>query len=316
MPTFGLFVRGSEAILNFATVPKSLAIPLHFTIYFTGSICYEPTGRSRMITSENRPNPLIDPPPEEVPLTRAPLVRVLAQVKFAEVLNVENPEIVAQFQTAIAATYGVLSREAGIQVVVPLQVGIQQHRPMTHWRFADRATEWQWRVTLTSQFVTLEVMRYTSRSEFFARLESVLEAVQLHIKPQTMIRLGVRYVNRITGQELEDAAALVRPEIAGVVGTNMAGMVSMTVSETVFAMDTQRMAARWGLIPANTTVDPSIEPIPERCFMIDLDVFDETPSNFDSNAIAARGKQFARRSYSFFRWAVTPEFLHRFGGAP
>ena len=117
-------------------------------------------------------------------LEHAPLVCVLAQVKFSEVLSVELPEVVAKFQAAIAGSYGVLLREAAVKIAVPAQGGVVQQQLMTHWRFTDSATDWQWRVTLTSQFLTLEVRRYTSRSEFFERLQMVLEAVQLHIKPQ------------------------------------------------------------------------------------------------------------------------------------
>ena len=261
-------------------------------------------------------NPLSDPPPNEVPLGNAPLVRVIAQVKFSEVLGVENPEVVARFQDAISGSYGVLTREAGIRLD-GLFPGMQPQHPVTHWRFADAAAGWQWRVSLTSQFVTLEVVRYTSRKEFFDRLKTLLEAVELHIKPTMVIRLGVRYVNRIDGKELQDVSLLVRPEVAGVVGTQMASSVHLSLTETVFEIGSQRMTARWGMLPANATSDPmAIEPIGERCFLLDLDVFDETPASFDSHAIAQRGLLFASRSYTFFRWAVTPEFLRRFGAVP
>jgi uncharacterized protein (TIGR04255 family) len=262
-------------------------------------------------------NPLRDPAPSEVPLRHAPLICVLAQVKFSEVLSVELPEVVAKFQAAIAHTYPVLSRETGINITVVAPGMPVQPKPVTHWRFTDAPTDWQWRITLTSQFLTLEVRRYTSRSEFFERLEMVLEALQLHIKPALVMRLGVRYINRIVGQELSDVAQLVRPEIAGVVGTNMVEYVSANPSEAMFKLNSENMGARWGLLPANAVIDASIiEPVAERCFMLDLDVFDETPTPFDASATAARGKAFAQRSYAFFRWAVTDEFLRRYGGRP
>jgi uncharacterized protein (TIGR04255 family) len=260
-------------------------------------------------------NPLVDASPAQVPLPRAPLVRVIAQVKFSEVLGVENPDLVARFQDAISQTYGVLTREAGINMSFAMPViGLPQQHPMTHWRFTDHPTEWQWRVTLTSQFITLESTRYTNRDDFFERLETLLEAVEQHIRPTMMIRLGVRYINRITGHELRDASLLVRPEISGVVGTVMADSVNLSVSETVFNMGSQKMTARSGMLPPNVTIDPAaILPINEACFLLDLDVFDETAVGFNSHEIARTAKQFAERSYAFFRWAVTDEFLIRFG---
>lgn len=258
-------------------------------------------------------NPLCGPAPAQVPLSNAPLVRVIAQIKFSEVLGVESPELVAAFQDAISYSYGSLTRESGFNFQKP-GIGMHQMHPMTHWRFSDHPTDWQWRVTLTSQFVTLESTQYTNRDDFFQRLQVILEAVEQYIKPAMMIRLGIRYVNRIIGKELQDVSLLVRPEIAGVVGTSMVDSVHLSVSETVFDLDGKKMTARWGMVPPSVTVDPSsILPIDEPCFLIDLDVFDETAIGFHPSEITKKAKLFAERSYAFFRWAVTDEFLRRFG---
>lgn len=260
-------------------------------------------------------NPLTDVVPVEVPLANAPLVRVIVQIKFSEVLSVESAEVVAPFQSELGGTYSVLTRELGVSAPVHFQ-GASPPRPMTHWRFADAATNWQWRASLTSQFVTLEVSRYTSRGELMERLRSLFFAVQKHVRPTLVLRVGVRYINRITGKELKDVSELVRPEIAGVVGTNMAAMVGLAVSETIFHLaEGRKMGARWGMIPPNVTVDPmSVEPIAEPCFLLDLDVFDEAATAFEPEELVSRCESFAQRSYTFFRWAVTPEFLRRFGG--
>ena len=37
-------------------------------------------------------NPLIDSPPQEVPLKNAPLVRVIAQMRFPPILSIEKKE--------------------------------------------------------------------------------------------------------------------------------------------------------------------------------------------------------------------------------
>ena len=43
-------------------------------------------------------DPLIDKAPEEIPLNNAPLVRVLAQVRFSEILSITKDDFVAGFQ--------------------------------------------------------------------------------------------------------------------------------------------------------------------------------------------------------------------------
>lgn len=264
-------------------------------------------------------NPLIDPPPADVPLANAPLVVVITQVKFSEVLSVESVDVVSKFQDAIKDTYGQLERVAvnPIQILFQGKTQQQQIQPVTHWRFSDSAEDWTYRCTLTTQFITLECQHYKSRDEFFDRLTHLLQAVAQFIKPHTVQRIGVRYVNRITGQELTDAHLLVIPEIAGVVATPMASLTTQSASEMVFALPgTTKLVARLGLLPPLTVIDAGIPPIEERCFMLDLDVFDEAPIKFDASAVAIRAKEFAQRSYTFFRWAVTEEFLRRYGGQP
>ena len=46
-------------------------------------------------------DPLVAPLPAEVPLNHAPLVRVIAQLRFPEILSVEQRDFVAPFQEAI-----------------------------------------------------------------------------------------------------------------------------------------------------------------------------------------------------------------------
>ncbi|MGD8207441.1 MAG: TIGR04255 family protein, partial [Thiohalocapsa sp.] len=61
--------------------------------------------------------PLTGPPPAEVPLSDAPLVRVIAQVRFPLVASVEKGDFIAPFQEAIRAEYPVLRPEQNRSVV-------------------------------------------------------------------------------------------------------------------------------------------------------------------------------------------------------
>ena len=50
---------------------------------------------------ENLPAPLGGSPPQEISLPRAPLVRVLTQVRFPGILKIEDKGMVASFQEKI-----------------------------------------------------------------------------------------------------------------------------------------------------------------------------------------------------------------------
>jgi uncharacterized protein (TIGR04255 family) len=281
----------------------------HFTLYFT--IAQPPPTVTPM---DATPDPLVSPPPAEVPLTNAPLVRVIAQLRFPEILSVEQGDFVAPFQEAIRATYGVLRKEQTLGFVMGPS-GPLPGKPQLAWRFTD--TDGNWRVSLTPEFLALETTKYTSRSDFLRRLQLVVAAVVEHIAPSQIDRLGVRYIDRITGADVDDLNKLVRPEVCGISGTNAAGHAVHSLSESVFTLPEAGVTARWGRIPPGATVDPAaVEPVDEKSWILDLDMYSSRPMPFVVKDVLAKAESYSERIYAIFRWAVTKDFLVRFGGKP
>jgi len=241
-------------------------------------------------------------------------VRVIAQVRFPEILAVEQRDFVASFQEALRATYPVLRQEQ-TQGLVMSPAGMASAKPQIAWRFADVAGHWG--VSLTSNFLALETTKYTSRSDFFVRLRAVVEALDEHLGPKLIDRLGVRYIDRITGAAVAEIADLVRPEVRGISGTAAATNVVHSLSESLFKLPDARVLARWGRLPAGATVDPAaLEPVQEESWILDLDMFSAAPVPFAVDRVVADAQRYAERIYTIFRWAVTEEFLRRFGGTP
>lgn len=259
-------------------------------------------------------DPLVAPLPAEVPLRDAPLVRVIAQLRFPEVLSVEQRDFVAPFQEAIRSKYPVLRQEQ-TQGILLGPAGLAPAKPQVAWRFSD--TDGHWRVSLTPEFLALETTKYASRSDFFARLGAVATSLDEHIEPAQVDRLGVRYIDRITGGAVDDIARLVRAEVRGITGTVAATHAAHALSESMFQVDDARVLARWGVLPPGATVDPAaIEPAPEKSWILDLDMFSATPMPFVVKQVVEQAQRYAERIYTVFRWAVTDEFLVRFGGKP
>lgn len=257
-------------------------------------------------------NPFLAPPPAEVPLRHAPLVRVIAQLRFPEVLSVERREFVAPFQEAIRSAYPVLRQEQ-TQGFLLSPAGVASATPQSAWRFAD--TDGHWRVSLTPDFLALETTKYASRSDFLKRLSTVTAALNEHIAPAQIDRLGVRYIDRITGAAVDDIAKLVRAEVRGIAGTIAATHAAHAMSESLFELDDDRLLARWGCLPPNVTLDlAAIEPAAEKSWILDLDMFSASAMSVDAEQIADRARRYTERIYTLFRWAVTDEFLARFGG--
>lgn len=267
---------------------------------------------------DTRHNPLVGPPPVEVPLERAPLVRVIAQVRFPLVASVEQQNFIAPFQEAIRDAYPVLRPETSQVVLFAPTGGAPEVKQKTSWRFHDPETGW--RVTLAPDFVALETQRYTSRDDFMERLRGVLVALKEHVDPRFVDRVGVRYVDRVVGDELQDLSRLVHPEVSGVLGSPLARHIQHALSESVFLLpdDAGKITARWGWVPAGSVLEHSaVGPADEDGWLLDLDaskVFAEGKQRFEVDRVVGLARGFAERTYSLFRWVVTDEFLARYGG--
>jgi uncharacterized protein (TIGR04255 family) len=257
-------------------------------------------------------DPLVAPPPPEVPLKDAPLVRVIAQVRFPLVIALERREFVASFQEALRARYPVLRQEPG-GVLAP--AGGASALVQTVWRFADISGDW--RVSLAPDFLALETTAYSSRSDFLTRLREVVAVLDERAEPKLVDRLGVRYIDRISGPAVDEIAQLVRPEVRGIAGTPVAAHALHALSETLFVLEKARMVARWGRVPPEATVDAAaIEPISEPSWILDIDMFSTESTPFAVDGVIDSAESFSERIYTLFRWVVTPAFLRRYGGNP
>ena len=83
-----------------------------------------------------------------------------------------------------------------------------------------------------------------------------------------------------------------------------------TISDCVFDLTPDRLIARWGKLPPNASYDPgTINQIPEPSWILDLDMVREQTRPFDIGHLIEDAQAYANRIYTFFRWAVKPEFL-------
>lgn len=128
--------------------------------------------------------------------------------------------------------------------------------------------------------------------------------------------MGVRYIDRVSGEHLARLPELVRPEVLGIRGATIDGGVEVvhTLADALFKLDdASEFRSRWGLLPTGATYDPGIEPAGEQSWVLDLDHYSAQPVDFDLAAISGKVATFCDRIYRFFRWSVTDEFLDEFG---
>ncbi len=255
----------------------------------------------------------------EVPLPRAPLVFVVAQARFERVASILSEEFIGGFQEAIRGSYPKMRREQQSSVLIGPDGRLLTTDAGTVWRFDEHPERWQ--VALSPDSVALSTTSYTSRSDFIARLAAVLAAAQRHLGLRFCDRLGVRYVDRVTGDDLLDRLAdLIADEVRGVVGAPLgeAGAEQIhSFSDTTYCLpDNTELHARWGVLPAHATLDPAIAAADVRSWVLDLDAYTRTQESFDATALTTRAEGLCKRIYRFFRWAVSEDFLVAHGGHP
>lgn len=286
----------------------------NFTFYFTYDSAMDKNSSMTV-------NPLVDPIPAEVPLRKAPLVRVIAQVRFPTIAAIESPQLLAPFQEAIRGRYPFLRQEKSPNIVFG-SGGLQLDGGSSIWRFSSSSEHKPsdgWTIALTKDFLALETQKYTSRKDFMERLAEAVEALQKAFAPPGVDRLGVRYIDRIEGEDVEHLQRFIQPHILGVLAMPISDHVRQhALTDVQFSIDAGNIRARWGRLPARSTFDPvAIDPIEKDSWVLDLDAFSENKAlSFEPVAVVALAREFAERIYAMFRWAVTDDFLKRFGGEP
>jgi uncharacterized protein (TIGR04255 family) len=264
---------------------------------------------------DNLPPPLGGPPPPEINLPNAPLVRVVAQIRFPGILKIDNKDAVSLFQEEVRREYPLFDQETTQRLEVQIGAGAPtiKQSPGSVWRFQDAKRNW--RVSLTTDFLTLEVQSYSSRDDFLSRWAVILAALEKVFDPRIALRIGMRYIDRLTEAPLERLDELVSPEILGFTQSPLRKHVHHALSEATLSIEEGEMLLRWGIMPPNGTVDPNVlAPIPSLSWILDIDVSSTAQRAFDAQ-LGDSFRALAQRAYSIFRFMTTEKFLKTFGGS-
>lgn len=259
-----------------------------------------------------------DGPVEEIPLSVAPLIAVVAQIRFPQIASITREEFIGDFQEQIRKDYPVLRKESGVNfILTPDGVGTAGD-PATTWRFCDQPQEPAWTVSLAPSFVALDTSKYQSRTDFLERLRSLLGALHDTIAPSTCDRIGIRYVNRILLDKSDiNLADLVREEVLGMTTVDPGRNAKLlhSISDTEFSIGDATLHGRWGRIPPGVQLDPLHgAAVDWPSWILDLDMYKNIVGSIDVNQIISIAEDFAKCIYRLFRWSVYPDFIQRFGG--
>jgi len=259
--------------------------------------------------------PLSGPPPAEVPLPNAPLVKVIVQVKFPQLLKISDGKDLSEFQELIREDYPFLEPKEVDNQTIEIGPGgpkVQTSRSVI-WGFQDETRNWN--VSLAPDFVALETTSYSSRDDILTRLSKIISAVEDIYNPRIVTRLGMRYIDQIKDEAHDRLASFIRSDVMGIFGVTDLDRLRHGITEASFIADEGTLLMRCAHLAPQTTFDPNIvRPIAQKSWILDLDLSNQSNQNFRSADIVENVQRFSERLYATFRWLVTPDFLKYYGG--
>lgn len=169
------------------------------------------------------------------------------------------------------------------------------------WLFRDNDRAWT--VSLTNESLGLEAKTYHDFEDFAGELSRVLEDVAAIFEPQTEVRLGVRYVNRIEDERLgkRGIGFFVRGELVSPVGAELGSDLRYSLCELRFRESDTWLALRHGLVKPNV-------------YLLDFDNFMEGERDFVPSDVVQRVNRFHGLIERLFVWSLSERYRKELEG--
>ena len=226
------------------------------------------------------------------------LADVICQLRFPEILTIETT-LPAQFQEAIREDFPVYNVRR--ENTAP---GKPENRQVNNYQFTSE--DGVWRVNLTSKFISLACTKYTCWEDFAGKLDKPLAAfIQLY-KPAYFERVGLRYLNFISRENLGLIGVpfneLITPCYLGIladedVAEESTARVSLDTELAIRGGCRARIHAGPGKVSRNGKMDGEVK------FIFDQDLF--MPGKVAVNLSAGALQTLHSQAWSIFRGAIT-----------
>jgi uncharacterized protein (TIGR04255 family) len=219
-------------------------------------------------------------------------------------------ETARELSKTLSGEFPIINRVKEVSLVVAQDGSASlEHQGQTTWRVESK--DQRWRISINHEFIALETTLYRGRRHLISRFQKILGLYQKIVDPPLFTRMGVRYTNRLIGDDLDRIAKLIRPQLLGIVSTDLPDGVALShaISSAIFSGPSDRLLINWGLLPSKGKFDPTFPAADEASWVLDIDAFIEQTAEFDTGRLTAMADGLCDRSHRCFRWAVTPEFL-------
>ena len=240
-----------------------------------------------------------------------PLVEVICQLRFPEILSIAS-EPPAEFQDRIRTDYPQFGKRLDVPAPRvtggPGGYGLENQPATVNYQFSSQ--DGNWRVNLTSKFISLSCSQYTDWETFAAHLDKPLAAFIQIYHPAWFDRVGLRYVNAVSRRELGlegvRFSSLIAPCYLGPLAHQ--DVSEMNTSRCTVDLETAiRGGCRVKLHAGPGYLHRPGKDDKEVRFVLDMDLF--MPGSVPVNLSAGALQTLHSQAFSIFRGAITQE-LH------
>jgi uncharacterized protein (TIGR04255 family) len=243
-----------------------------------------------------------------------PLKIVVAQVRYPTMHQLATPDVLAAIQADLAERFP--------KPLPPLQeitFGMTPQGPTTPQvqRAAERfgAPDDRLILAIGQETASVETIDYRGWEDFSVELRDLLELVERRAPVTRVARFGLRYVDELT---LDGVATIA--DWAELVADNLLGGPEGMARDPRAVRTLQRVTIRVGDDVVNLnhgftvggeggTDGPSV-------YLIDTDIFDPNPRDWDIDGIMATASRFHDWATNIFVRSLSQAGIERLGGAP
>ena len=248
------------------------------------------------------------PQREDVRLERAPLAEVICQVRFPPILRIASEQPVA-FQEWVREQFPQLEVEQDMVVrMAPLEATLPSVKPEPH-IFRFKSPDGNTTVSLALNFYALSTTSYTHWKDFLELLQLVNEAAREVYNLPYAVRVGLRYINRLTfentgASSVRELLAILRPELTVLLrGDCWDEPLQMLNQLLLTGGEDERLTLRSGFRGGD-----------EAVFLLDFDYYAE--GNIALENLSALCQRYHDVIYNAFHWCIREEKLAVFAPIP